>query len=152
MKSTDYDPLVPLGGSISTYFEAVILAIPTDRRIILFERHSKERIALEALKHRFGYSREKTRQLQLAAERELLNWARHPSIQIAQKQLSTLSDGYAPNSGEIPLLDGNLQKIRQYSRVLNWALKYSVERVTRGSLERMYFDIDDDRWKIFALS
>jgi hypothetical protein len=133
---------LPYGGNVVAFLEAQLAAMSEQQRIILLERHTKSRVSLEVLARRFGFSREKTRQIQLHAENKFRNWSKTPLIQEAEKRLSAFPDGYIPNSGGIPALDGELWKIHYYGGLVNWAgWKSETKR-------RLIFDEKCSCWKV----
>jgi hypothetical protein len=133
--------------TVLSHLETILSSMPEQQRIILSERHGTHRVTLDVLAQRFGFSREKVRQKQLQAQSRFWRWGNDPVdplIREAKKQLSHYADGYVPNSGGIPALDGDLEKIRSYSGLLNWAGKNAL--IMRP---RLFFDIERNRWIIF---
>jgi hypothetical protein len=116
--------------------------LPERERVIIEARHCVPTKRLEDLAKQFSVSRERIRQLQTRAEDTVCR-ALQRNFKDAEKGLAAIGGGpYSPNSGAVPLLDGDSQTLTRYSFLLD------ILSRRRRSGPTLYFDPASQTWRL----
>jgi hypothetical protein len=119
-----------------------ISGLPERERTIIEARHCIPTKRLEVLAKEFSVSKERISQLQTRAEDAICR-ALQRNFKEAEKDLAVIGGGpYSPNSGAVPLLDGDIQTLTRYSFLLD------ILSRRRRPGPTLYFDPASQTWHL----